>query len=947
MKKLISIISLTVISLCLLLLTSCGKTVNEVGNLKVDADTLVLSWDRVQGAKTYTVTVSGSDFEKNTKDNKYSLEYLEPGTYEIKIRANGDGIEKKDSDWVCFTFVREKESGLRYKLINNNTEYQLISLGTASGDVVMDDFYRGKPVTSIAEKAFSGNTRITSFVVGKNVKTIGASAFARCSELTSITIPEGVTSIGKSCFQSCKKLTSFAFPSTVTKVEDYIFSWCTALESVTFGDDVDTVSVYAFSNCKALKSVVFSDALKSIGEYAFSDCEALESADFGNSLEYIGPYAFYNCVKLTELNIGESIKTIDEYAFGNCDGFTSFTVPESCEKIMSCAFRYCDNLEEVILGESLTYIGAGAFYNTKIYNDAETHLIIGGWYLNCRDREITSVSIPAGVYGIADSAFYGCKKLTQVTLPGIRYICNSAFYGCEALTMARFDSSLLSIGDYSFKNCKSLMYVIYGSKLEKIGDYAFSGCSKLQPMKISQDNAQTITTFPSTLTSIGTGAFNKINVQTEGGLVYVGGWLVGTNLGQSNALQSINVKAGTIGIANYAFYQISVVPADDLKGYAITIPASVKHIGRGAFYQVATYQDKKVTVSPLSEGLLTIGDYAFYGNFNAYFGGNTRALVIPETTEYIGRSAFYGCEDIYSLSVPESVKSISPYAFYGCKNLGADIPAEKEGDDPTPGYLILSEGIETISEKAFYGCYSIKTLVLPDTLTTLGARAFYKCTGIESLTIGSSLTRIPDYAFYNAEKLTTLVIPEGVTEIGNYAFKGCENLTSLTIAGTVESIGNYAFYNAKSLPSLNIPEGVKFIGKHAFRGMNAAKSIIIPATVTDIMAHAFYGANNTMIYVCQGADTTNWDVRWNSSYAPVFTDVTLSEDKTYVVSFVKGEKNPDNLISSEAKYYYPLRDGYNFVGFATEAGATEAKYTMETVRKASNGTVLYVVWAAK
>ena len=113
------------------------------------------------------------------------------------------------------------------------------------------------------------------------------------------------------------------------------------------------------------------------------------------------------------------------------------------------------------------------------------------------------------------------------------------------------------------------------------------------------------------------------------------------------------------------------------------------------------------------------------------------------------------------------------------------------------------------------------------------------------------------------------------------------------------------------------------------------------------MAHAFYGANNTMIYVCQGADTTNWDVRWNSSYAPVFTDVTLSEDKTYVVSFVKNEKNPDNLISSEAKYYYPLRDGYNFVGFATEAGATEAKYTMETVRKASNGTVLYVVWAAK
>ena len=944
MKKLISIISLTLISLCLLLLTSCGKTVNEVGNLKVDADTLVLSWDRVQGAKTYTVTVSGTDFEKNTKDNKYSLEYLEPGTYEIKIRANGDGIEKKNSDWVSFTFVREAESGLRYKLINNNTEYQLVSLGTASGDVVMDDFYRGKPVTSIAAKAFSGNTRITSFVVGKNVKTIEDSAFARCSELTSITIPEGVTSIGKSCFQSCKKLTSFAFPSTVTKVEDYVFSWCSALETVTFGDKVDTVSVYAFSNCKALKSVEFSDALKSIGEYAFSDCETLESADFGSSLESIGPYAFYNCVLLADINVGESLKIIDEYAFGNCDGFTTFTVPGSCEKIMSCAFRYCDNLEEVVLGEALTYIGAGVFYNTKLYSDADTHLIIDGWYLNCKDRELTSVALPAGVYGIADSAFYGCKKITQFTYTGVKYICDNAFYGCEALTMARFDSSLLSIGSYAFKNCKSLMYLIYGSKIESIGDYAFSGCAKLQPSKISQDNQQTITTFPATLTSIGSGAFNKINVQTDGGLVYVGGWLVGTNLGQANALQSISVKAGTVGIANYAFYQIPVVPTDAVKGYAITIPSSVKHIGRGAFYQVATYQDTKVTVSPLSDGLLTIGDYAFYGNYNASFGGGNSELVIPETTEYIGRSAFYGCEGIYSLSIPGSVKNISPYAFYGCKNLGADIPSEKEGEEPTPGYLTLSEGIESISEKAFYGCLSIKSLVLPDTLTALGTRAFYKCTGIESITIGAALTKIPDYAFYNAESLKTLVIPEGVTAIGNYAFKGCENLTSLTIASTVEVIGNFAFYNAKSLPSLNIPEGVVSIGKHAFRGMNAAKSIIIPSTVTGIMAHAFYGANNAMIYVCSGADRTNWDVRWNSSLAPVFTDVTLSEDKTYVVSFVKSDNNPENLISSEAKYYYPLRDGYDFDGFVTESGT---KYTMETLRKASGGTVLYVVWTEK
>ena len=949
MKKIISIIALALISICLLCLSSCSKSVNEVKNVEIDYDTLTISWDRVQGAKSYTVTVSGTEFEKITKDNKYSLEYLDPGVYEIKIKANGDGIEKKDSGWVSHPFTRDTESGLRYKLINNNTEYQLVSLGTASGDVVMDSLYRNKPVTSIADKAFAGNTRITSFKIGAYVTEIGASAFARCSELTEVTFAEGckVTTFGKNCFQSCKKLTSFTFPDTVEVVSDYIFSWCTALESVTFGKNTTKVSLYAFSNCKALKEVTFTDSLKTIGEYAFSDCEALAKADFGNSLETIDPYAFYNCITLSDLNIGTSIKIIDEYAFGNCDGLTSFTVPDSCEKIMSCAFRYCDNLEAATLGAGLTYIGAGAFYNTKLYNDAENALVIGNWYLNCKDKEITEVKLPSGVYGIADSAFYGCKALVTINVTGVKYVNNSAFYGCSELTMARFDSSLLNVGAYAFKDCKKLLNVILGSKLESIGDYAFSKCEKLQPNKISQDNKQTLTNFPETLTSIGVGAFNGIKAQTDGGIIYVGGWLVGTDLGPGNGLSGLNVKAGTVGIANYALYQVSIVPPEDLKTFALVLPDSVKYIGRGAFYQIAAYQKYMVTISPLPKNLVSIGDYAFYGNYNACFGGYDRVLAIPDSTEYIGRSAFYGCEEIYSLSIGQNVKTISPYAFYGCKNIGADLPSEKDGEPATPGYITFSEGLVTISDKAFYGCVSLRDVTLPDSLTTLGSRAFYKCTGIESLKIGAGLKEIPDYAFYNSESLQTLVIPEGVTSIGKYAFKGCSNLTSLSIAGSVKNIGSFAFFGASKLSTLTIPEGVTTIGKHAFRGMAMAQSIIIGSTVTDIDAHAFYGAINAMIYVGAGANTEGWDQRWNSSYAPVMYSVTLSEDQTYVVSFVKGAENPDNLISSEAKNYAPVREGYSFLGFATEKDATVAKYDMQNVRKASDGTTLYIVWAAK
>ena len=41
----------------------------------------------------------------------------------------------------------------------------------------------------------------------------------------------------------------------------------------------------------------------------------------------------------------------------------------------------------------------------------------------------------------------------------------------------------------------------------------------------------------------------------------------------------------------------------------------------------------------------------------------------------------------------------------------------------------------------------------------------------------------------------------------------------------------------------------------------------------------------------------------------------------------------------------PMRSGYNFIGFATADGATEAEYTMDTLKNVPTDTVLYTVWA--
>ncbi len=936
MKNTIKIlISLSLIVLCLLLMVSCANTLDEINkdSLKLDTDTLTLTWDRVLGAKSYTIQITGQDFEKSSKQPKYSLEYLEPGTYEINIKANGDGVEVKDSDWVTYTFIREEEDGMRYKLINNKTEYELIGLGTASGDIVMKDTYRGKPITSIADKAFAGNTRITSFVVGNNVKSIGASAFSRCAELTSVTIRNNVTSIGESCFQSCKKLESFTFPDSITVVEDYMFSWCSALKTVTFGSETTTISQYAFSNCKSLEKAILPNTLKTVGEYAFSDCESLTEADLGTSVETIDPYAFYNCITMSKLNIGSSVKVIDEYAFGNCDGITAIAIPETCESIGFCAFRYCDNLAEAsFLGTNLTYVGSSVFSNTKLYDDATDELVIDGWYIVRKNRDIENITkLPDGVYGVADSAFYGCKKLISVKMSGVKYICDGAFYGCPELMYVTFDSDLLTIGSYVFKDCKKLAKVTLGNGLTTIGDYAFSGCAALKDKEI---------TLPASLTSIGAGAFKSVKGTTENGVTYIGKWVVGYNLGPGNNFDKITIKNGTVGIANYAFNSVTILQSD-MSVYGIHIPDSVKYIGRGAFYKAAA-SGYVVTVR-MPKNLVSIGDYAFYGCYCAFFGTD-RNLVIPEGTEYIGRSAFYGCESIYTLSIPSTVKSISPYAFYGCINIGAEID---DGDDKTTnikGSLTLNEGIEYIGDKAFFGCVAIDSLTIPNSVTALGSRVFYKCEGLKELTIGSGITEIADYMFYNCAAIETINIPEGVVSIGNFAFKGCTSLKSLNLPSTVTSIGNYAFMGAENLHTLVISENVNNIGKHAFRGMTRAKSIIIPASAETVGLHAFYGAFDAVVYVYGGETTGSaWNSRWNSSYLPVITGCILSEDNTYLVSFVKNETNPDNM-PIDGSMTAPVRSGYNFVGFSTSANATTAEYDMVTLLDVPAGTVLYTVW---
>ena len=917
--------------LCLLLLSltclvSCKEKLDAPVNLRLDESTLTLMWNRVPKARGYSLIISGDDKEKTIRTNSVSLEDLSPGVYEIKVKAIGDGIDYSDSEWVSYEFKRDTESGLIFNAIKNKTEYELTGLGSAKGDIVIPDEYRGKPVTSIANSAFAGSTDITSVTIGKNVRSIGKSAFIRCEVLVKVEFAEGsqLTSIGEYALQSCKKLESITLPDNLENVPAYIFSWCEGLRSVTVGENTKTICEYAFSSCEALESISLPDALTTINEYAFADCKLLSDFTFGPNVEVIGDAAFYNCSSITKAPIGDKLVSVGYFAFGYCVGLTELNIPDTCTDIGAASFYGCSELKDITVGSNVRYFGSQAFQKTEFYENADDIVYLGGWVIGCKDRKITELSLPEGIYGIGSAAFSGCAELKNIDFTGVKYINELAFAECVKLQTAVFDDSLIAIDSHVFYYCTLLRKVYLGNRLETIGDYAFAYCERLV-------NTKEAITLPKSLTSIGSSAFYKTAAYTgvSMGIVYIDDWAVDCiNLGMF-AYGELVFTDGTRGIADYCCDNIRIM------GY-VFMPNTVEIIGRGAFYGL-----NAVTAVYLPSNLKYIGDYAFYKCEYAQFGEYAH-LTIPSRTEYIGRSAFYGCMGIAGLTVPSSVKTIGDYAFYKCENLGATVTNADHTEFYT-GEIIFSEGIESIGNRAFYGCLNITEITLPDSLKKLGSRAFYKCTALKKLTIGSGLEEISDYCFYNCTSLEAINIPDTVKIVGKYAFRGCSSATTLTLGNSLESIGSYAFYSCAAIENIVIPTSTVTIGDYAFRSCSSVSSVVIPANVQSIGKHAFYGLSKGVIYCEAESIPADWHERFNSSYRPVFWGCTLSEDKQYIVSFVKQSDNPVNISKADI-IAPPSRNGYVFEGFSTSPDATSAEYTLTNITEAADGTVIYSVW---
>ena len=911
--------------------TSCKNDLVAPSKFDVDLENL-LTWSDVENARSYLIEIknvaTGETTESSAKREYLSLDALAVGDYEIRIKSIG-GKKGEESSWSeTYYFNRAYETGCLYRLVNNS-EYEITAKGEATGVVMIEDIYRGKPVTSIAENAFRKCWDMTEIVIGKNVRSIGDGAFLHCKDLVKVVIPDSVTYIGDSAFQDCGVLTTINIPESVTEISDYTFAHCKSLKSITLHDKLTSLGEAAFLECASLETISIPDSVVELKPYAFDSATSLTKVEFGGGLQTIEEYAFSNCPKLTTLSFSEEskIESIAQRAFSDAVALESLTLPEGLVDLGYASFYGSTSLTDIHLPDSLMHVSAFAFTGSKAYKDAwaagDDYIYIDDWLVACSNavkgynadgqafvddeieglKELLENTLRENTVGIADETFHGAADLMRVALPAsVRSIGNYAFYKCPNLRGVNTNKAKL-IGKYAFSECKGLTQLVLGRGLETIESYAFYNSTGVS-------NNENYSIIPDTVKKIGTFAFKNTTLwgkPDESGLVYAGNWVVGYNGANPGAVE---LKEGTIGISDYAFYQCSTLQS-------IAGLSDVEYIGRAAFYECSS-----LALVSLGRKLQKIEDYTFYKC------SSLSNVTLLGGVKEIGRSAFYSCAWLNSINLSRcNVESIGQYAFYGCINLNS---------------VDLGDDLVTLEDKAFYKCVTLQEITLPDTLKTLGQRAFYKCEFMRKVEFGAGLESVGAYAFQGCSGLQEVVIPDNVKTIERNAFYKCSRIEKITFGTGLETIGDYAFYGAESLYELYIPSNVT-VGKYAFKGSNALTSLVLSKDVKSISDHAFYGCKQMTVYTdATSAQEAGWSDRFNSGYRPIVWGCTLSEDKTYVVSITVTEKTFEN-VKANFGFKAPEKDGQRAIGWATtESG--EVAYTPENIASAPIGTTLYPVW---
>ena len=576
----------------------------------------------------------------------------------------------------------------------------------------------GDDVTSIPDSAFAGCTKLKEVTIGKAVENIGNKAFDGCKTVQTLSF--NTNAIG-AVFAGCKYLNTINIGETVTTFDRESFAGCTNLETINIDEQNEnfasengalynkdkTTLIY----CPAQKKDDFTmpKSVASIAEGALQDIGMVYKTETG--AKYLGdtenPYRWLVSVEPsynTLLTVNNRCEYIIGNAFNGCSNLAYINIPESVVEVGDKAFNGCNatlycaaagrpegwsseaSASKVFWGVNLSQ--SGFVYSPKkleicdYIGDNKTNIIIpdnidsytitrigANAFSNC--PELQSVTIPASITSIDNTAFKGCNNITTLTCntnslgkcfagnkslttvnigSDVSIIPDGAFEGCSKLWTVTIGALVKTIGNRAFANCHELRELTFGgSVLTTIGKEAFTGCHKIKTIKV-----------PSSVTSIGENAFMYVKNVEYGGGAEGEPW---------NALTVNGYIEGDFVYLDETKEKITAYIGD---GYEVEIPQYVENIGKMAFFDSDSL--RKVTIPDNSVMIINTDAFAYCSNLET--------INIPLSVTIISRSAFRESNKVtIYCATSEKLKLWDEDWTYGINAEKQVVWGEKKDDD--------------------------------------------------------------------------------------------------------------------------------------------------------------------------------------------------------------------------------------------------------------------------
>lgn len=245
----------------------------------------------------------------------------------------------------------------------------------------------------------------------------------------------------------------------------------------------------------------------------------------------------------------------------------------------------------------------------------------------------------------------------------------------------------------------------------------------------------------------------------------------------------------------------------------VILPNSVERIGKSAFRNCPC-----LTNVVLGTKIVSVGANAFEQCIGL------KSIKLPDGVKEIGESCFKDCTNLNEVQIPSGVKAISAYAFQGCAGMTN---------------VIMTQGVEEIAKGAFSGC-RLTSLVLPDTVKTLGNGAFVN-NPLVSVRLSTSLNDCGEDVFGGCSNIVSVSAPYQITSIPTFFPGSVDAISSVEMIGTPQSVPPAYFAGLRRLSHVSLPDGIVAVGDGAFEGCPSLCHVSLPPSVLNIGAKAFYG----------------------------------------------------------------------------------------------------------